>query len=375
MDKERLNEAIGKVVCKLTNLGGADYDKDKTQSDAELTKGIIARDMGIEEWDWPQGVGLYGLVKLQAFYGDDRYDDFLEKWVKRNLETGLPSKNVNTTAPFLAIMDMVERKHDAALEKLCLERAEWLIAPDGLFKTKDGAFQHVTSAIGNRNGINPNKDNVWADTLFMTVIFLNKAGQYFNRQDFVDEAVYQFLVHIKYLYEKTNGLIHHGWTFAEMGNFGGVFWCRGNSWFTYGAVDFLDGFRNIPISNPDRRFILQTYQDQVETLARLQAKDGLWHTVLDDEDSYTETSGSAAITAGIIKGIKRGYLDEKTYRPVAEKAIEGILSRIEPDGTVSGVSGGTGVGRDKERYKIVLTLPMAYGQALTLIALSEALGF
>ena len=373
MEKERLLTAIDKVSGRLMNLGGADYDADKTQSKEQLDKGVIARDMGIEEWDWPQGVGLYGLVKLQGHYGDGRYDSFLESWVGRNLGIGLPSKNVNTTAPFLALIDLAERKRDPLIERLCLERAEWLMAPDGLFKTKDGCFQHVTSAIGDRNGINANPGNVWADTLFMTVIFLNRAGQYFGRQDFVDESVYQFLVHIKYLYEKTNGLIHHGWTFEENSNYGGVFWCRGNSWFTYGAVDFLSSFKEIPISGPDRRFITQTWLDQVEALSSLQAEDGLWHTVLDDPGSYTETSGSAAIAAGIIKGLKEGLLGP-SYEIVAERALEGLLSQIAEDGTVEGVSGGTGVGRDREHYRSIITLPMAYGQSLTLIALAEALG-
>jgi len=37
------------------------------------------------------------------------------------------------------------------------------------------------------------------------------------------------------------------------------------------------------------------------------------------------------------------------------------------------VSAGTPVGKDKEHYKNILIAPMAYGQSLTMMALTEAL--
>ena len=111
----------------------------------------------------------------------------------------------------------------------------------------------------------------------------------------------------------------------------------------------------------------------VEKLKELQdPKTGLWHTVLTAPDSYVETSGTAAITAGILKGIRCGILDD-SYLPCAVKAIRGILDRIDSDGTVLEVSGGTGMGMDAEHYKNILIAPMAYGQSLTILALAEAL--
>ena len=94
--------------------------------------------------------------------------------------------------------------------------------------------------------------------------------------------------------------------------------------------------------------------------------------MLTDPTSYLETSGTAAITAGIIKGIRAGILDD-SYLPCAVKAIQGILDQIDTDGTVLGVSGGTGMGYNAEHYKNILIAPMAYGQSLTILALAEAL--
>ena len=98
----------------------------------------------------------------------------------------------------------------------------------------------------------------------------------------------------------------------------------------------------------------------------------MWHTVLTDNTSYLETSGTAAIAAGIMKGIRYGFLDD-SYLPCVTKAVQGILNNIDEDGTVLNVSGGTGMGYNAEHYKNILIAPMAYGQSLTILALAEAL--
>ena len=51
MTNEQLLPVIHRVMDKLMNLGGADYDSDKGSSLAQTNTGLIARDFGIEEWD------------------------------------------------------------------------------------------------------------------------------------------------------------------------------------------------------------------------------------------------------------------------------------------------------------------------------------
>ncbi len=370
MTNEQLLEKIHLVVEKLMNLGGCDYEKDKTVSRTDTKKGFIQRDFGIEEWDWPQGVGLYGLYKLQEFYGDSRYLPFFEKWYSGHRKAGLPSKNINTTAPFLPLAFLYETL-DSPQEyyRLLSERADWLI--NDLPKTPDHGFQHVTSAIGNRDGVNLNDGQLWIDTLFMSVLFLNKMGCRDQNPVWKNEAIHQFLVHIKYLFDKHTGLFHHGFRFNCMDNFGGVFWCRGNSWFTYGVMEYLDTCGD-DLNSGVRSYLIDTFKYQAASLLRLQAPSGLWYTVLTDDTSYEEVSGSAAIAAGFLKGVKAGILDN-TYKAAADRAIEAICSNVSGDGTVLNVSAGTGIGMDADHYKNVALIPMAYGQALALTALCEAL--
>jgi len=369
MTNKELLPKIHLVMDKLMNLGGADYENDRSVGKEEASRGIIARDFGIEEWDWPQGVGLYGLLKLQRFYGDNRYFEFFDSWFEDNFKKGLPSKNINTTAPYLVLAELLDDLKNPEYEKLCLDHAHWLMT--GLPKTKEGGFQHVVTAIGDRDGILLNEGEMWIDTLFMAVLFLNKMGHRFQNQEWIGEALHQVLLHIKYLYDKHTGLFYHGWSFLLNNNFGGVFWCRGNSWFTYGILEFIESYEGT-IDHGLLTYLTDTFKAQVNALIGLQAPSGLWHTVLTDPSSYEEVSGSGAIASGILKGIKMGILDE-SYYVCADRAVKAVCKNIGEDGTVLNVSAGTGMGYDEDHYKNITIRPMAYGQSLALISLVEAL--
>lgn len=367
LKKEEITRKLDLVVDKLLNLDGPENEKELEGGGESI--GFFRRDFGIREWDWPQGVGLYGIFKIMNIQKKEEYHEFLCNWYKENMAQGLPSRNINTTTPLLTLVQLNETTRDPEFEALCLSWADWLMRC--LPRTEEGGFQHVTSANGDRLGVRLNENEMWIDTLFMTVLFLNRMGQKYSRQDWISESIHQVLLHIKYLYDKKTGLFYHGWTFNERNNFGGVFWCRGNSWFTAGILEYLEMFKG-NLDAGVKEFIISTYRSQAKALKSLQSKSGLWHTVLDDPSSYEEVSGSAAITAGILKGIKLGILDD-SYLDCAQRAIHAILANIDSDGTVLNVSGGTGMGADKEHYKNILIAPMAYGQSLTILALTQAL--
>lgn len=367
LKKEEITRKLDLVVNKLLTLGGPENETELENGGESI--GFFRRDFGISEWDWPQGVGLYGLYKIMMVEKKDEYREFLCSWFKSNMAEGLPSRNINTTTPLLTLVQLNEICPDPEFESLCLSWADWLMRC--LPRTEEGGFQHVTSANGDRLGVRLNENEMWIDTLFMTVLFLNRMGQKYNRQDWISESIHQVLLHIKYLYDKKTGLFYHGWTFNTRDNFGGVFWCRGNSWFTAGILEYLEMFKG-SLDAGVREFIVNTYKNQVRTLKKLQSQSGLWHTVLDDPASYEEVSGSAAITAGILKGIKLGIIDD-SYLDCAWKGVRAVMNNIDEEGTVLNVSGGTGMGADREHYKKILIAPMAYGQSLTILALIQAL--
>ncbi len=362
MRSELLEKNIELVISKLMNLEVSNLDKEN-MSDDQLKIGLYPRDFGIEIWDWPQGVGLYGFHRYENFKSNPAYENFFERWYQSRVEEGLPPKNVNTTAPMLTMMDYATKEN--GLEELCSQWAEFLI--NDLPRTKEECFQHVTSDVTG-TGLILNESEIWIDTIFMTVLFLNKYGQKIGNEKYIETAKYQVLQHIKYLFNPVDKLFYHGYSFNNNNNFGKVYWCRGNAWFTYGIIDFLE------MCNEDdflRKYCLEVYKNQVNRLIELQNKNGMWHTVIDDDSSYLEASGSAAMLAGILKGIRLGILEEDKYIDACTKGIETLISYIEEDGTVTNVSGGTGIGMDVDHYKNIVVTPIAYGQSLTVIALNE----
>ncbi|MEI7025508.1 beta-galactosidase BglB [Paenibacillus sp. y28] len=316
--------------------------------------------MDFDEWEWPVGVALFALFKYYRFTDKQRYLDFMVSWFDRQLDKGLPPKNVNSVAPLLTLAHIYELTGNERYLATCREWADWII--DGMPRTQEGGLQHITI-------IADNEEQLWDDTLFMTVLFLAKMGEILDRNDYREEAEYQFLLHIKYLADPASGLWYHGWTFDGRHNFGKTLWARGNCWYTAGVVEYLE---ISGVSGAVQRHLRQTLETQVKQLVKLQEPDGMWHTLLADPASYVETSATAGFGFGILKGVRKGYLDA-SYFEAGKKAAEAVISHIGEDGTVAQVSYGTAIGMNDQHYKDIPICPTAYGQALTMMILTEAI--
>lgn len=368
-EKALIQEKLDKVLGCLLHLQQPDFMQKEGAVQVDKDKGIYARDFGMEYWDWPQGVGLYGLAKTMDLQGHREYEEYMKQWFDKHIESGLPSKNVNTTTPYLALLALAQQTNNQEYKALCLARANWLM--EGLPKTEEGGFQHVTTGFAGKDSIILNESELWIDTLFMAVLFLAKAGVVFENKAFLNEAAKQMLIHVKYLYEKQNGLFYHGWSFDRRDNFAGVFWARGNAWFAYGVLELLETLQGY-LDGGTEAFLRDTFTAQMKALHGLQAESGLWHTILTDASSYEEVSGTAGIAAAMLKGVRLGVLAAE-YLPGAAKAVRAVIQNIRPDGLVQNVSAGTGIGLDVEHYKKIVLAPMSYGQAMAALALIEAL--
>ena len=183
--KELIQKKLDLVIQKLMHLG-APENEDTLKEGGEAI-GFFSRDFGIKEWDWPQGIGLYGLLKIAKMQDSEEYRTFLHDWFKENIAQGLPSRNINTTTPLLTLCELNEIYHDPEFEALCLDWAKWLM--ECIPRTREGGFQHVTSANGDRQGVRLNESEMWIDTLFMTVLFLNRMGQKYGKQEWIDESI------------------------------------------------------------------------------------------------------------------------------------------------------------------------------------------
>lgn len=320
--------------------------------------GDIHDHLTLDTWEWPQGVAVYAMYKLYKATGNKQTLEDMRAWYARHLAKGLPSKNVNTMAPMLGMTLLYKETGDETYRPIIEEWSQWIMTQ--MPRTQEGGLQHITSD-------DVNEQQLWDDTLYMTCLFLYQAGDALGREDMKQEAEYQFLLHIKYLHSPKTGLWYHGYCFQGRHHFGQAYWGRGNSWFTACAVDFAEWIPDGPV----RRLILNTWQEQCKALLSVQdPESGLWHTLLDQPDSYLETSASAAIAYGLLKGSRLGLLDEDC-RAAGEKALQGVIAQVAEDGTVQGVSYGTPMGWTQDFYRTIPIQPTAYGQGLTFLMLTE----
>lgn len=147
----------------------------------------------------------------------------------------------------------------------------------------------------------------------------------------MEEATYQFLLHVQNLMDRETGLWFHGWNYEGRHNFARARWARGNSWLTMVIPDFLE-LVDLPEGNAVRRYLITVLDAQIAALAKCQDDSGLWHTLLDDPHSYLEASATAGFAYGILKAVRKRYVGQH-YAGVAEKAIRGIVQNISPQGS------------------------------------------
>ncbi len=314
----------------------------------------------MNNWEWPSGVALYGIYKTYQQTGDSAILDYLTSWYDEMLRHSEQLKrNVNTVAPMLTLVCLYQETKQASYLPVIESWITWVMQE--MPRTEFGGLQHCTAW-------NKHYQQLWCDTLFMTCLFLAKAGMVLGRQELVDESEYQFLLHIRYLQEKVTGLFYHGWTFDRRNNFANAFWARGNAWFTAAAVELFDITKR---NNAAMRMIHMAWLDQVNALWKYQRVNGLFTTLIDVEDTYCETSATAAIAYGILKGIRMGWLSSEKYQEMGMLSADAVLDQIDETGAVQGVSGGTGMGHTLQHYKEIIVTPTAYGQGLTFLMLTE----
>ena len=357
-------ELIGEVTDKVDKMVSAFsdilYEPDDTFLKNMKSHNLAGDDISrYQYWEWTQGVGLYGLWKLFSYEKKESYLEMLTRFYDRQIGIGFPALNVNTAAPYLAMSFLAEYTGEEKYLRPCVEAAEKIMSE--FPRTDEGGFQHKTSD-------SVNEQELWDDTLYMTVLFLANMGRILKNQAMTEEAQYQFLIHEKYLCDKVSGLWYHGWTFKEKNNFAGAFWGRGNCWITMAIPEFLE---ICDCNEAVKRLLVNTLREQVQSLRALQAENGMWHTLVDDADSYVEASATCGFAYGILRAVKDGLVD-KSYLETAARAVSPIMDCISEGGVVHQVSYGTPMGRtSRDFYKQIELKPMPYGQALAILFLME----
>ncbi len=315
-------------------------------------------DIAFDEWDWEVGVGLYGDFRIAQDAGDREALERIARWYEWQIGRGLPRKQVNSVAPMLTLCLLVDELGRKDWKPVVVEWASFLMSDHP--KTEEGGLQHTVKERDNTR-------QLWDDTLFMAVLFLAAAGRVLRRDDWIEEAHYQFLTHIRHLGDVESGLFFHGWNFDGRHHYARALWARGNSWLTIAIPEL---FRIAPPEGAIRRYLIEVLNSQLASLSNLQRTDGMFHTLLDDPGSPVEASGTAGIGYGALAAMHEGLVGPQ-YRTLVQRAERAIFARIDMDGFLQDVSDGTAMGPDLDFYRRIPNLPTPYGQALASLFVME----
>lgn len=179
----------------------------------------------------------------------------------------------------------------------------------------------------------------WIDDMYMIPLVQTQAYRATGEMKYLDRAALTMTAYLDQM-QQDNGLFFHG-TNAHF------FWGRGNGWMAAGAAELLS---SLPDSHPRYARILAGYQKMMKGLLGNQMESGMWRQLIDQPDSWAETSGSAMFAFSMVCGVKNGWLEAKTYGPAARKAWISLVGYLDDDANLREVCIGTDKGFDEEFY-------------------------
>lgn len=308
------------------------------------------------KWNYIDGCMITGILELYEITGENRFLDFADRFLSGFVEedghirTYDPEEysldNVNPAKNLFTMYDLTgKEKYRKAIE---LVRSQLSTMP----RTPEGNFWHKL--------IYPNQ--VWLDGIYMALPFYMEYEKRFDAQKDCPDICQQIAnVEIR-MRDPETGLYYHGydasrkmyWADPDSGC-SPNFWLRAEGWFIRGLVDVLEIMKDLPMQ-AESVHLQHMLLDLAKALSKYQDPSGLWYQLIalpELEGNYLETSGTALISAALLKAVRLGFLPE-SFRAVGEKAFYGIVDHRltkNADGTpcVTGICLVAGLGGEQHR--------------------------
>jgi rhamnogalacturonyl hydrolase YesR len=327
-------------------------------------------------WKYEMGVTYTGLLKASDVTGNKKYSDYVLKCFKfffdklpyfQKIDSIYGDKN-NSYRQILhtsslddcgamgsALIRIYKIDKDPRYIKVIKGFADYI--SNKQFRLKDGTLA--------RQG--PQAKSVWADDTYMSIPFLTQIGSLTGKKKYFDDAVRQVLLFSKYLFKKDKRLFDHGLNIDNKYD-PSIYWARANGWVILAINELLDV---LPENYKNRNNVINILRMHVQGLTECQGGNGLWHNLLDRNDSFEETSASAMFVYCIAHSINNGWVN-KTFAPVAQVGWDAIAKKINNKGQVEGTCVGTAmVDVPSYYYQREVSKYAAHGYGPVLLAASE----
>ncbi len=191
----------------------------------------------------------------------------------------------------------------------------------------------------------PQPVSLWIDDIYMSVPFLAQMGKLTGDRKYFDDAAQQVIGMSERLQDQNNGLFDHSW-FESNPYDVKFYWGRGCGWALMATAELLSV---MPEDHKDRPRVLDIFRRAAQGVAAVQSGTGMWHQLLNREDSYLETSATAMFTFAIARGVNRGWLSP-VYAPVAQAGWQALATRVHADGKIEGICVSTTAAYDAVYY-------------------------
>jgi len=192
----------------------------------------------------------------------------------------------------------------------------------------------------------PQASSLWADDMYMGVPALAELGRMTGQRAYFDDAVKNVLQMSSYLFDTQHNIYTHGWN-ANNPDAPRFYWARANGWSVLAMSDLLDV---LPKDHPGYPKVLDQLRKALHGIAERQSGTGLWHQMIDRNDSYLETSASAIFTYVIAHAVNQGWVSPTTWGSIAQAGWVGLSTRINDKGQVEGTCVGTTFASDQVYY-------------------------
>lgn len=325
---------------------------------------INAQGSSIVEWNYHVGGFMWGLRLLTDFTKNQKYAEFSNKWCDTMLDTkslvNYQTKILNavrstnwslvgrpmldyTTAPAMPFLVRLNEEEEFT------NRNDYEVFVNEIIDYALNKQYRIGKNIFGRNfTLEP---SVWADDMFMGIPFLLHSTNYIKNKELknriYDEVANQVVNFSALLLDEKTGLYRQA-CFVNNPKINAPLWSRGNGWVVWTLTEVLN---YLPESHHCYKTILKIYKDQIQSLVKFQNDSGYWHNLVDDTQTVKESSGTAIFTYAIAKGINKGWLPKKIYKPYVDKGWLALQSFINSDGIMDGVKGGTNFSSNPEDYE------------------------
>jgi rhamnogalacturonyl hydrolase YesR len=161
----------------------------------------------------------------------------------------------------------------------------------------------------------------------------------------LDEAVNQILGARTHLFVSEKGLYRHAWHVLQNKPLG-LPWGRANGWMILAQVELLAG---LPAGHARAAEVRHAFAEHAAGLARWQDPAGGWHQLLDQPETWIETSCTGMFVYGLARGVIEGWLGN-AFAAAARKGWRALLHKVTADGDLVEVCGSTDIG-DANYYR------------------------